>query len=124
MGTYPDRVINQQKFERIQRVGQTADLPLFDGKPDPKSYVDNDGKETRDAAHKALKDMGAKETAVYALLTRSGPMTDRQIADELGWEINQVTGRRSGLLKQGRVVKYGTHKNVETGKENTLWRAV
>lgn len=33
------------------------------------------------------------------------PVTDREIAYYLGWEINQVTGRRNDLLKAGIIEK-------------------
>ena len=118
------KTVNMQKMERIQRVGDTADLPLFDGKPDPLSYIFNDGIDERDQAHDTLKNCNHRELLVLGVLRERGPLTDLQIADVLKWKINQVTGRRNALLEKRRIEKYGSVKNEGTGKMNSLWRAI
>lgn len=118
------KTLNMQKLERISRVGQTADLPLFDNRIDPPSYIHNDGIDERNQSHQEMKNCGHKELLVLAVITKHGPITDLRIADILGWKINQVTGRRNGLLTKKRIVKYGTVRNTETGKNNSLWSAV
>jgi hypothetical protein len=59
---------------------------------------------------------------VYQVI-RNGPITDKQIAQRLGWPINRETPRRGELCKMGRVAEFG--KLVNAGQlPETLWIVV
>tara|TARA_R110002020_G_scaffold133897_3_gene298835 strand:- start:2316 stop:2465 length:150 start_codon:yes stop_codon:yes gene_type:complete len=48
-------------------------------------------------------------------------MTNRQIARNLGWDINRVTGRVSELVNLGKVSSKGTTFDKDTNRTVTLW---
>lgn len=58
------------------------------------------------AFNKLQRVLGARQKAVYHALQLAS-MTDKQIANYLGWEINVVTPRRGELVKMGMVRKAG-----------------
>jgi hypothetical protein len=68
-------------------------------------------------AFQNLTHLGARQKAVYDTLRT--PMTDKQIAEKLGWEINCVCGRRNELVKMGMVRKAGVVK--QDGRSAILW---
>jgi hypothetical protein len=43
------------------------------------------------------------------------------IANDLGWDINRITGRVNELVNFGLVVSTGTYKDRETNRTVTLW---
>lgn len=118
-----EQKLNYRKLERIRRMGDTVDLPLFDGPGavDQPTYEPTDAKDTRNEAYKRLINLNNKEQLVYAAIQRlGGTATDKEIAHYLDWPINRVTGRRNALVKKDRVEKHGT-KRVD-GNTNTIWR--
>lgn len=119
-----EQKLNYQKLGRIQRMGQTADLPLFDGPQavDMPTLEPTDARDVRNAAYYSLTPgkLNHNEMLVYGVIMELGTPTDREIARQLGWEINRVTGRRNALVKKGRVERYGT-KQV-AGRTQTMWR--
>jgi DNA-binding MarR family transcriptional regulator len=70
-------------------------------------------------AFHSLKNLGAKQQAVLDELTN--PMTNRQLARRLGWEINRVTPRVNELVALGFVTEHGTTIDQDTNKRAILW---
>ena len=68
--------------------------------------------------------MGKRQTTIYTLIKSKGPLTNRQIAKHLGWDINRVTGRVTELVNLGMVTAEGTHKDKQTNRTVTLWKAL
>jgi hypothetical protein len=64
--------------------------------------------DTRDAAFHALSDRAQRQRQVLDVIRRYGPITDKQIAERLGWPINCVTGRRGELVGLGRACRRGS----------------
>ena len=46
------------------------------------------------------------------------------IAKSLGWDINRVTGRVTELVNLGMVTSNGTHKDKQTNRTVTVWKAL
>jgi predicted HTH transcriptional regulator len=65
--------------------------------------------------------LGDKQKTIYTLIKKKGPMTNRQIARNLGWDINRVTGRVSELVGLGKVSSKGTTFDKDTNRTVTLW---
>lgn len=79
----------------------------------------------QDTSLSALREMkhvlGARQKAVYQML-EAGKMTDKQIAETLGWPINEITPRRGELVKMGLVRKAGVIK--QDGRSAILWEII
>jgi len=74
---------------------------------------------------KKLKPTVAKSrNSVYNVIKSLTPATNRNIAKHLGWEINRVTGRVTELVRLGMVAAEGTHKDKQTNRTVTLWKAL
>ena len=74
---------------------------------------------------KALKPtIGMKQQTVYGAIKLLDKATNRMIAKYLGWDINRVTGRVTELVGLGMVTSDGTHKDNETNRTVTLWKAL
>jgi len=65
-----------------------------------------------------------KQQTVYGAIKTTVPATNRMIAKSLGWDINRVTGRVTELVNKGMVTTNGTHKDKQTNRTVTLWKAV
>ena len=72
---------------------------------------------------KKLKPAKARNS-VYGVIKSKGQATNRMIAKALDWEINRVTGRVTELVRLGMVAAEGTHKDKETNRTVTLWKAL
>ena len=68
--------------------------------------------------------IGMKQKTVYGAIKTLGKATNRMIAKTLGWDINRVTGRVTELVGLGMVTSEGTHKDNETNRTVTLWKAL
>jgi predicted ArsR family transcriptional regulator len=55
-----------------------------------------------------VETIGPRQAMVYSTIKKYGEVTDREIGEKLGWEINQVTGRRNELFRLGLIKKTGT----------------
>lgn len=77
-----------------------------------------------DSYHTFTEDeLSEQESIVYKLLKVKGPLTDRQINKELGWNaINRVNGRRNKLVEKGMVIESGEQWDEETKRTVTLWK--
>jgi len=88
----------------------------------------------RDTSLEALEQnkvqLGADEQRVFEVLLAYGPNHDRRLLEILNqkeaqkprksrrkWEINQVTGRRNGLLAKGYIRDLGKFKGLWHGKK-------
>ena len=65
-----------------------------------------------------------KQKTVYGVIKKLDIPTNRNIAKELGWEINRVTGRVTELVNLGMVTTDGTYKDKQTNRTVTLWKAL
>lgn len=65
-----------------------------------------------------LPKLGERQKAVYETL-RDKDMTDIEIAHELGWQINCVTGRRGEIVKLGLAKKVGIR--IQNGRPAIVW---
>ena len=65
--------------------------------------------------------LGSKQKTIYTLIKKKGPITNRQIAKSLGWDINRVTGRVSELVNLGKIVSDGVIYDTDTNRTVTLW---
>jgi DNA-binding MarR family transcriptional regulator len=68
--------------------------------------------------------IGIKQQTVYGVIKSKGKITNRMIAKHLGWDINRVTGRVTELVSLGMVTAEGTHKDKQTNRTVTLWKAL
>ena len=68
------------------------------------------------------KTIGRKQVKVYKTIKSLGQATNRMIANDLGWDINRVTGRVTELVNLGLVTTSGTYKDTETNRTVTLWK--
>lgn len=79
-------------------------------------------------AFHALKNLSGKRKIVYDEIKRftKDPryrgLTNREIADRLGWEINRVTGRVTELFDRGIILTSETRLHVVTNRNHTVWK--
>lgn len=62
-----------------------------------------------------------KQEKVYQVISERGPLTNKEIADFLGWEINRVTGRTTELRNQRKVFTHHLGKCPVTGSTAKFW---
>lgn len=65
-----------------------------------------------------LSDM---QRIVYEALKQE-PMTDRELKNKLGWEINSITGRRNELFEMGKIEKARKRPCRITGRTVIEWK--
>lgn len=72
-------------------------------------------------AYEKLKDkLGDKQQIVYETLRELGSATNEQIADSLGWPLQNVTGRITELKKYGLVDVDGIGLS-KLGNSSKIW---
>lgn len=64
--------------------------------------------------------LGQKQIAVLRVIEQHYPITNRQIADRLGWAINTVTPRCLELREKQQVVV--AKKDIDQGRIATFWK--
>jgi hypothetical protein len=69
----------------------------------------------------ALPKMVHSHAAVLGALERLGEATNSEIARDLEWSINRVTGRTNELVKSGKVVDAGKRACKVTGRTAHIW---
>lgn len=74
-----------------------------------------------DAFKDILKGISKRQSTVLTELYHSGPLSNRQLATRLGWEINCITPRVNELVKKGLVVNHDTHVDSGTNKHVIRW---
>lgn len=77
-------------------------------------------REAWDDIQESLSDRLSK---VYAVICKNGGATLTEIASDLSWPINRVSGRVTELRKSGAVIDSGTRRtNPASGKANIVWQ--
>ena len=76
---------------------------------------------SRDAYH-SLENIGNKQRAVLTVIMLYQPCNDRMIKEHLGWEINQVTGRRNELVELDMVEESGRKIDPKTKRPTIYWK--
>jgi len=78
---------------------------------------------SRESYHKT--DINKGQSAVLATLQLLGPATGRELARNLGWSINRVTGRVRELVEAGKVEEQSEKTfDKETKRSVSIWQAV
>lgn len=65
--------------------------------------------------------LGEKQKIVYGIIEKHQPITDKNIANILGWSINCVTPRRGELEKLGLVISNGLTRDEKTKRLMHWW---
>jgi hypothetical protein len=122
---------NPKLAERIERFGDTVDLPLFD---QPKTAGSNKnypkwlctGTSVKADVWDKIK--GSERlnddawTILSTMITHGGRMTDNEIEEATGMRINIITGRRNNLIEAGLVTGFpDITKKGKSGKPNKIW---
>lgn len=73
--------------------------------------------------------LGKRRQSVYNALVYLNnsihiPSTNRMIAKHLEWDINRVTGRVTELVSLGKAIASGVHKDADTNRNVTTWKAL
>ena len=122
--------VHPEKVDRINRFGQTADLPLFE-QPNLKenkkypNWICN-GTSVKAEVWSQIKNTEkiAKDcwTVLKAIINAGGSATDHEIKQITGLELHIVSARRNTLIQIGYVKSSpGKKKMGPHGKLNTLW---
>ena len=67
-----------------------------------------------------LDSLGERQSKVLKVIIKQGPISNREIMQELNLPINCITGRTRELVKAGYVEKKTTTLN-ENGRPEILW---
>ena len=74
-----------------------------------------------EAYKEAKKKLGDHQAIVWATIDAHGPISNKQIATILGWEINSVTPRVLELRALEQVKYAGTRLDPKTNRPEMLW---
>jgi len=66
--------------------------------------------------------LSAMEERVFRLIAANPDCCDRELAEIGELKINQLTGRRNGLLEEGCIEDAGTKEDPETHRTVHFWR--
>lgn len=76
-------------------------------------------------AYQTIDDLGDRQVAIYRTLMISGPMTDRAVAEEMGFgDMNSVRPRITELVHAGFAKEVGNVHCHVTGRKVRLVRSV
>ncbi len=65
-------------------------------------------------AYAAIADhLGPRQAEVFEIIRQYGPMNNTQIAAQLNWPINCVTGRVLELRRKGKVDSHHVSKDIQ-----------
>jgi len=83
----------------------------------------------RDTSYQAyrndvLPSIGEHQQKVLEIIRQEDYLSDKEIAQRLGWTINSVTGRRNELEQKGLIFDAGTKQDERTGRRVHIWTAV
>lgn len=76
---------------------------------------------SRTAYREVIPTLNERQAVVLSLLEGSRPLTNTEIADQLGWEINRVTPRIHELRALGQVKDFGKRRCSKTGRKAYQW---
>ncbi len=77
-----------------------------------------------EAYRQVQKKLGEHQRIVFDYIAEYGPVSNYQIAEGLGWPINDVTPRNLELRTMEKVKFAGVKVNPKTGKRVMMWEAV
>ena len=77
-----------------------------------------------EAYKQAKKKLGDHQAIVWATIDAHGPISNKQIASILGWEINSVTPRVLELRALEQVKFAGYQTDNKTGTREMMWSVV
>lgn len=118
---------NKAKSELIEKSGQTAGLPLFQQGPEKRSCQMPDwifdGSEIKAMVYRAMEErFQPNENKVLTAMITLKMGSDHDIKDFLGWQINQVTGRRKHLEELG-IIEFAFKRKIGPfGSPNCVWK--
>ena len=125
---------NPKLEERIERFGQTVDLPLFD-QPKRTTTAGSSknyptwlctGTSVKAGVWDKIKSSEKLNedawTILNAMINLGGKLTDNEIEETTGLRINIITGRRNDLVEAGLVTGFPhITKRGKSGKPNKIW---
>lgn len=76
---------------------------------------------SRQAYEGVMPTIGKRQAMVLAVLKRCGPLSNSEIARELGWEINKVTPRVKELRDAKLVFEMGKRTCRVNGTNVLIW---
>lgn len=76
---------------------------------------------SRQAFATVIPFLGEKQARVLSVLRHTGPLTNNEIARELGWQINRVTPRVKELRDMKLVFEMGRRTCRVTGFNVLVW---
>jgi hypothetical protein len=66
--------------------------------------------------------LGVMEEKVFNVILQNPDMCDREYSEISNFRINQITGRRNGLVEQGCVVESGRKVDIKTNRTVITWK--
>lgn len=78
-------------------------------------------RDTSREAYAEIQPLSDRQAAVLVVLEHSAPLTNNEIARELGWPINTVTPRVFELRARGNVKELGKRTCRVTGRNAYQW---
>jgi predicted transcriptional regulator len=88
----------------------------------PKKYKTKIRATSIESFYHILENIGDRQLECLKAIRKLQPVSDRQLKDYLGWEINQVNGRRNELLKMGIILKYKEGTSEKTKRKVIFWK--
>jgi|TARA_R110002167_G_scaffold73524_2_gene206121 DNA-binding MarR family transcriptional regulator len=68
--------------------------------------------------------ISVRQFEVLRCLNIYGPQTNRMLAEELGWDINRVTGRVSELRTKNLVGHHSDYYDNDTKRTVNMWKCL
>jgi hypothetical protein len=130
---------NNYRADVIARHGETTGLPLFESANKTlsnrtQSRFDNapkaipTAKDTKRLSRLRQKINGAElshtQQMVYDCIAANGPITNREIAALLDWQVSSVAGRNFELREFGKITAAGKRACRITGEVVTAWKVL
>lgn len=77
---------------------------------------------SRQAYLENLDTLGDRQKTVLKVISTRDALCNQEIAEILGWPINQVTGRTNELVERGLVEEAFKDRYVKTNRTVIFWR--
>ena len=68
--------------------------------------------------------ISVRQFEVLKCLNTYGPQTNRMLAEELGWDINRITGRISELRTKNLVGHHSDYYDTDTKRTVNMWKCL
>jgi hypothetical protein len=118
---------NPDKAERINRFGETIDLPLFSQNNKPvynlPSWIWN-GCDIKSEVYRSIKNHMSESRlkVLQGFISLGGKATDNEVYRKTGIAVHLVCARRNELIKLGIIQSFpGQKKTGPDGAPNTIW---